>query len=201
MKRSPEVFSVLKKMDETGVDCFLDIHGDEELPFNFMAGANHIPKWGKRMESLHGAFAAAFSRASPDMQTKIGYPPPEAPEDVLGYMNVASNQVANRFDCLAITLEMPFKDCLSNPDPEFGWTPARSRNLGASVLEPLEYIHPYLRAEGEFWNALPAEDAYVEPTDDYLNENEFKPPEFKPLHKRFYSDVHEIHKKFHPPKN
>jgi hypothetical protein len=98
-------------------------------------------------------------------------------------------------------LEMPFKDCLSNPDPEFGWTPARSRNLGASVLEPLEYIHPYLRAEGEFWNALPAEDAYVEPTDDYLNENEFKPPEFKPLHKRFYSDVHEIHKKFHPPKN
>jgi murein tripeptide amidase MpaA len=29
LERSPEVYHVLKKMDETGVDMFLDIHGDE----------------------------------------------------------------------------------------------------------------------------------------------------------------------------
>jgi hypothetical protein len=67
------------------------------------------------------------------------------------------------------------------------------------VLEPLEYMRPYLRAEGEFWHALPAEDAYVDPTDDYQNEHEFDAQEFKPLKKRFYSDVHEIHKKFPLP--
>lgn len=26
-------------------------------------------------------------------------------------------QVAQRFDCLSVTLEMPFKDCANNPDP------------------------------------------------------------------------------------
>jgi len=194
MERSPEVYCVLKKMDETGVDLFLDIHGDEELPYNFISGAEKTTKWGKRMEALHGAFTAAYQRANPDMQQKIGYPAPESEEKVLGYMNVATNQVSNRFDCLGMTLEMPFKDCMSNPDPEYGWNPARSRKLGASVLDPIEYIHPYLRAEGEFWTILPAEDAYVETTDDYQNEQDFT-AEFKMLKKRFYSDVHEIHKK------
>jgi hypothetical protein len=111
-------------------------------------------------------------------------------------MNVATNQIANRFDCLAVTLEMPFKDCLTNPDPERGWNPERSRKLGGSLLEPLLYVHPLLRDETEFWNNLPKEDAYVTTTDDYEvhapGEDEFQ---FKMLKKRFYSDVHEIHKK------
>ena len=38
LERSPEVYYVMKKMDEIGVDCFADIHGDEEMPFNFIAG-------------------------------------------------------------------------------------------------------------------------------------------------------------------
>jgi hypothetical protein len=176
-----------------GVDCFLDIHGDEELPFNFLAGANLIPNWDKRMESLHGAFAAAYTRANPDMQKKYGYPPQDSPEAVLEYMNVATNQVANRFNCLGLTLEMPFKDCLTNSDPEHGWTPKRSRELGASVLIPLEYIHQYLRAEGEFWTQLPDDDAYVKTTDDIHDEVKASSG-FVPLTRRFYSDVHEIRK-------
>ena len=193
LERSPEVYYVLQKMDETGVDMFLDVHGDEELPYNFTNGANLVPKWGPRMEALHGAFTASYMRENSDMQQKIGYPPPDTREEVLEYMNVATNQVANRFDCLGITLEMPFKDCLTNSDPERGWTPARSRKLGASVLGPLEYMHPYLRAEGDFWNQLPPEDAYVPTTDNY--EADLKgTQEFVPLTKRFYSDVHEIRK-------
>jgi murein tripeptide amidase MpaA len=194
LHRSPEVYWVLKKMDETGVDFFADIHGDEELPYNFLSGAEKIPKWTKRMESLHGAFCAAYTRANPDMQQSIGYPPSEDFNEVLKYMNVATNQVANRFDCFGATLEMPFKDCLSNSDPDHGWNPERSRQLGASLLAPLEYIHPYLRAEGEFWLALPEEDGYIAPTDDYQNELPGATFEFKMLKKRFYSDVHEMHK-------
>ena len=193
LERSPEVYHVLSKMDETGVDCFLDIHGDEELPFNFISGAEKTLKWDKRMESLHGAFVAAYSRANSDMQKKYGYPPPKTREEVLDYMNVATNQVATRFNCLGMTLEMPFKDCLTNPDPEFGWSPARSRKLGASVLSPLSYIHPFLRKEGEFWTELPPEDSYVETTDDYHDEMKAT-EDFVPLTKRLYSDVHEIRK-------
>jgi hypothetical protein len=79
-------------------------------------------------------------------------------------------------------------------DPTRGWSPARSRRLAASVVSPLAYVHPYLRAKDEFWKKLPAEDAYVETTDDY--ESELRAAqEFVPLmkSKRFYSDVHQSH--------
>ncbi|HLV47742.1 MAG TPA: M14-type cytosolic carboxypeptidase, partial [Aliidiomarina sp.] len=37
LEKSPEVFHVLNKMKEVGVDCFLDVHGDEAIPHNFVA--------------------------------------------------------------------------------------------------------------------------------------------------------------------
>jgi hypothetical protein len=39
--------------------------------------------------------------------------------------------------------------------------------LGATVLEPLIHIWPYLRDEKEFWKDLPREDAYVVPSSKY----------------------------------
>jgi murein tripeptide amidase MpaA len=120
MERSPEVYVVLKTMDETGVDAFLDVHGDEELPYNFLAGAEGCENWGPRLQHLQGAFLAAYCRANFDMQSKYGYTPDEP---LMGRLNICSNQIASRFDCLAVTLEMPYKDCLSNPDPIRGWTP------------------------------------------------------------------------------
>ena len=187
-QRSPEVYYTLQKMDATGVDVFLDIHGDEELPYNFISGAEQTPAWNRsnRLAALHGMLVASYHRCNSDMQANIGYPPPDTPEDALKYMNVATNQVCNRFDCLAVTLEMPFKDCESNPDPDVGWSPRRCRKLGASVLEPLLYVHPYLRDDSDFWTRLPPEDAYVVPHDDYEG--------FKSLTKRLYSDVRAIQK-------
>ncbi|CAB9528576.1 Cytosolic carboxypeptidase 1 [Seminavis robusta] len=197
LERSPEVYHVLHKMDETGVDVCIDVHGDEELPFNFISGAELIPAWGPRLQALHGAFVAAYGRSNNSMQAAIGYPPPESAEMVLRYMNVATNQISQRFNCLAVTLEMPFKDCLTTSDPDVGWNPAQSRKLGATVLEALVQVHPLLRDESEFWKTLPAEDAYVTTTDDYesqMTSADKDEPQFKMLKKRFYSDVHEIHK-------
>ena len=196
MERSPEAYCILEKMKETGCDCFLDIHGDEELPFNFLSSSHHTPTWGDRLESLHGAFCAAYCRINSDMQSAIGYPPPPNPEHTLKYMNVACNQMAARFDCLSLTLEMPFKDCMSNPDPDFGWTAARSRRLGATVLEALLYVQPYLRNDTPFWKTLPAADDYVVTTDEWRKKEEPGNGEFQMLktHTRYYSDVHEIHK-------
>lgn len=163
--RSPEVYHVLRKMDDTGVDAFFDIHGDEALPFNFLAGGEGTPNWGPRLQGLHGAFLAAYERANSDIQKKYGYEP-EPPKQ--GRMNICSNQVGHRFNCLSATLEMPFKDCLTNPDPKRGWSPARSKQLGASILDPLLYVHPYLREESsDFWTELLPQDDYVCPTPDY----------------------------------
>merc|ERR1712038_54702 len=121
---------------------------------------------GDRLESLQSAFVAEYSRLNSDMQSLYGYEPEEVGK---GRMNVCSNQIAYRYDCLAMTLEMPFKDCMSNPDPERGWNPQRARMLGASVLGPLLYVGLYLRAEGDFWTEAfhPVNDVYVRPTSNY----------------------------------
>ena len=164
LERSPEVYYVLEKMEQTGCDVFLDIHGDEGLPYNFLAQPC-VPNWGPRLEALHGIFLAAYSRTNPDMQEQYAYEPSDYKEgDVL---NIANDQIAHRFDCLSVTLEMPFKDCWSNPDPERGWTPARASVLGSSVLEPLAYIRPFLRDKTEFWKDIAKEDAYIKPTSNY----------------------------------
>lgn len=165
LERSPEVYHVLHKMDETGVDAFLDVHGDEELPYNFLAGSEGCSNWSKRLEVLHGAFLSKYSEVNSDMQAAIAYEPEEPGK---GRTNVCSNQIAIRFNCLAATLEQPFKDCNSNSDPERGWNPARAKMLGASVLEPLSYVAPYLRAGGDFWTeTFRPDEKYVRPTSDY----------------------------------
>ena len=168
LKRSPEVYHILKKMDETGCDAFLDVHGDEELPFNFLAGGEGCPNWGPRLKHLHGAFLAKYSRVNSDMQVPVGYNPEDTGN---GRMNVCSNQITSRFNCFAATLEMPFKDCMSNPDPERGWNGARAAMLGSSVLEALAYVGPFLRLEDEkeLEHAfdLVKDDAYVRPSADY----------------------------------
>lgn len=166
LERSPEVYYVLRKMDETGVDAFLDVHGDEELPFNFLAGSEGCSNWCKRLEVLHGAFLSKYSEVNSDMQAFVAYEPEEPGK---GRTNVCSNQIAIRFDCLAATLEQPFKDCKSNTDPERGWNPARAKMLGASVLEPLSYVEPYLRKESDFWTAgaFGPDEKYIRPTSNY----------------------------------
>jgi hypothetical protein len=51
--------------------------------------------------------------------------------------------------------------------------------LGASVLDALVYVHPNLRRQGEFWKDFPENDAYVCPTDQYLEELENEPKKEK----------------------
>jgi murein tripeptide amidase MpaA len=167
LERSPEVFHVLNEMNKTGVDIFVDVHGDEELPFNFIVGNQGLSSWDDRMEALHGAFLGAYCRANSDMQKCISYPtPPKA--SGRANLSLASKQVGHRFNCLAVTLEMPFKDCLTNPDPIRGWSPDRSMKLGESLLDALVYVQPYLRADGVGLETFPSEDdAYVHPASYY----------------------------------
>ena len=48
--------------------------------------------------------------------------------------------VAETYGCLAMTLEMPFKDAANAPDPRDGWSPARCHQLGRSSLEALAAV-------------------------------------------------------------
>jgi len=143
-----------------GCDLFVDVHGDEEIPLNFVSGMEGVPGWGPRLMGLQGLFTASYGRADPSMQASVSYDP----DPPMGAnMSLASNQVAHRFDCLSVTLEQPFKDCASVPDPSYGWTDAKCANLGKSLLDAVKACAPHLRAKGPFWETLHPQDAYVRP--------------------------------------
>jgi murein tripeptide amidase MpaA len=134
MERSPEVFLVRQKMLETGVDLFLDAHGDEGLAYNFVAGCEGNPGYSTRQQALEDAFKSAWLQSSPDFQVQFGYPPDKPRK---GNMTIATNWIGQQFDCLSYTIEMPFKDNANLPDEEHGWSGARSMKLGAGVLQPI----------------------------------------------------------------
>ena len=50
---------------------------------------------------------------------------------------MSTNQLAERFGCTAMTLEMPFKDNDDLPCAEQGWPPERSAILGRDCLGAL----------------------------------------------------------------
>jgi murein tripeptide amidase MpaA len=134
MDRSPEVFLVRERMRATGVDFCLDVHGDEALPYNFLAGMMGIPSLSERQKTLQQVFSEALLAASPDFQTKYGYPDAKPGK---GNMTLCSNWVAEEFGCLALTLEMPFKDNADHPDATFGWSPDRTKAFGAAHLDAM----------------------------------------------------------------
>lgn len=173
-ERSPEVFHTLAAMERTGVDFFMDVHGEEELPYAFAAGAEGCSVWGPRLEKLHGAFVAHYGRANADMQGRVGYEPDEP-----GTANpaIARNHVSQRFDCLGMTLEMPFKDIKGNAA---SWSSGpriaafdgqRAAALGSSLVEALDHVAAQLRANAPNFGGLfgSKADDYVRPTSDYKN--------------------------------
>jgi len=134
LEKSPEVYLVRKKMLETGVDLFLDIHGDEDIPYNFLSGCEGIPSYDEKHQALEDTFKAAFLAASPDFQTKHGY---EKDEPGKANLSMGCTWVGEHFHCLSYTLEMPFKDNNDFPDPDFGWSAESSYRLGESILIPV----------------------------------------------------------------
>jgi murein tripeptide amidase MpaA len=131
MERSPEVFLVRRKMQETGLDFCLDVHGDEAIANNFIAGAQGIPGWTPRLAGLLGRYLDGLLARSPDFQVAEGYPV-SAPGKA--NLKMATSWLAEHFDALTMTLEMPFKDAKVNPDPVSGWSPERCRELGRANL-------------------------------------------------------------------
>jgi murein tripeptide amidase MpaA len=142
LEKSPEVFLVREHMHKTGVDFCLDVHGDEALPYNFLAGMMGIPSLSDRQKTLQADFDQALLAASPEFQTEHGYPS-SAPGK--GNLTMCANYVAEAFGCLSLTLEMPFKDNADRPEPEFGWSPERCRAFGAAHVDAIATVLNDLR--------------------------------------------------------
>lgn len=130
-EKSPEVLYVLDAMQEIGVDMYLDLHGDEALPYNFVAGSEGIPSYNDKLKDLEDTFKQALLTATPEFQDTHGYEKDKPGE---ANLTVASCAVAEKFTCLAYTVEMPFKDNADLPDEVYGWSIQRCRQLGEDLL-------------------------------------------------------------------
>ncbi|RUO38321.1 hypothetical protein CWE13_01375 [Aliidiomarina shirensis] len=142
LEKSPEVYHVMEEMDAIGVDMYLDVHGDENLPYNFIAGSEGIPSYDERHANLEESFRKAYRAATAEFQTTYGYEK-EAPGKA--NLTVASSAVAERFKCLAFTIEMPFKDNDDLPEPYQQWSDIRSCNFGRDTLKAVLDVVDELR--------------------------------------------------------
>jgi murein tripeptide amidase MpaA len=131
LERSPEVHHTIAAMDADKPVLCLDVHGDEALPYNFIAGAEGIPGYTDKQAADLDAFLTAYKAATPEFQTQHGYPL-TAPGK--GNLTMCTNFTAHRYDCLAMTLEMPFKDNADRPNTDEGWSPDRAAQLGHDAL-------------------------------------------------------------------
>ncbi|HYW17440.1 MAG TPA: M14-type cytosolic carboxypeptidase [Allosphingosinicella sp.] len=143
-ERSPEVLCVRNEMDRTGVDFAMDVHGDEAIPANFLAGFEGIPSWNPGQQKLFERFSEELVRFSPDFQTRKGY---EVSKPGEANLSMSTAQLAERFGAVSMTLEMPFKDNDDLPDPVRGWSPERSAHLGRACIDALHAIIDELPAK------------------------------------------------------
>jgi len=121
----------------------MDVHGDEAIPANFLAGFEGIPSHTDRQQKLFDLFGETLERLSPDFQRTKGY---ELSAPGQANMSMSTTQLAERYGCVSMTLEMPFKDNFDLPDDVYGWSPQRSKFLAASCLDALHGILPELKA-------------------------------------------------------
>lgn len=142
LEKSPEVYLVRQKMLETGVDLFLDMHGDENLPYNFVAGTEGVPSYNARIKGLEELFKQTLLSVTPEFQTEFGY---DLDEPGKANMTIATAWVGEQFNCLAYTVEMPFKDNANLPDAAYGWSDVRSMKLGQDMLPAILAVVDKLR--------------------------------------------------------
>jgi murein tripeptide amidase MpaA len=133
-EKSPEVLCVLEKIKQTGLDFGLDVHGDEALPYNFIAGTEGIPGWDPARQQQLDLFKTTLANVNPDFQFEQGYPVNRAGSANMSY---CSSSLAQRFEALVMTLEMPFKDASGTVDDIQGWSPERCGRLAHSCLDTL----------------------------------------------------------------
>lgn len=130
----PEVYCVTQAMNENRPVMVMDVHGDEALPYCFIAGAEGIAGFTDKQARDLEDFKTAYEKCSPDFQTKYGYPV-SAPGTA--NMTYCTSFTAGEYGCLSMTLEMPFKDNANHPDLDYGWSPERSARLGGDALEAM----------------------------------------------------------------
>ncbi|MFC3032499.1 M14-type cytosolic carboxypeptidase [Pseudoalteromonas fenneropenaei] len=129
----PEVFHVMQAMKSTGVDLFIDLHGDETLPYNFMM----VEKNARQGEKLK----LRLAQHSELFQDQIDY---DSAQTGCGSTTCASacgskkatTYVHEQFGATSILFEAAMKQ-IRNPQGTLVWDHKAARQLGAQLVMTL----------------------------------------------------------------
>ena len=128
-------------MQAAGVDAFLDIHGDEALPYVFTDGNERLPIIRRAWRRSSRGSRRRCRFANPDFQTVHGYP---ADKETKVNLTVASKWVGHTFGGPRTDAGDALQGQRRLPDPVHGWNGARSQRLGADTLTALYAMLPSL---------------------------------------------------------
>jgi murein tripeptide amidase MpaA len=136
----PEVFYTKQAMKEYGVDLFIDVHGDEEIPHNFIIGGNT----NSHLMSQTKNFKAQLVALNSDFQTAVVYTTFNKLNNNCCSSNCGKKDLtkANYYveevhECLSLVLEMPFKVNQSKLETNTKNPQIQCMTLGNSVLETI----------------------------------------------------------------
>ena len=124
---APEVTAVLSEMYKYPPDLYLDVHGVEDMRHCFLQPPEGTYGESTQATSKFAHFEAIVASHNRDLQRTTKFP-------YSGDGSIASNFITEEFQCLGLTVEMPFQDTSHNPQPGVGWTSERSGNLGADTF-------------------------------------------------------------------
>jgi murein tripeptide amidase MpaA len=141
-RRSPEILAIRSRMQQGGVDFFLDLHGAESVAYCHIVPSEGVPSITAQAIALRHRYEAALLRADTNFQTEHRIPPDPPGE---GDLAIGANWVAETFLCLSLTLETPFKDIGGIPRDTHGWSPQLAKRMGAANLDALAAVVEDLR--------------------------------------------------------
>lgn len=133
---SPEVLCVRDTLGATGVDLFLDFHGEETAPCAFAIGCEGNPGFGAAERERERRFTDDLASRDRHFWRGFGYGPDDPGK---GDLRIGNNFVGELFECLSITLELPFKEGGAHPDHggALSFSPDVARYLGRVTLESI----------------------------------------------------------------
>lgn len=134
MDRAPEVVAVLRAMEASGVDIYLDVHGDECVRRVFIDSCEDPNIASSQQLAGVRRFRDILAEHTPAFRMFAGYPSNYAGDET-GTM--AAHAIAARFGAIGMTLEMPFGESIDVPDDRFGWSAEASTRLGAVCIDSL----------------------------------------------------------------
>jgi murein tripeptide amidase MpaA len=135
-------------MRETGVDLFVDFHGEETAPCAFAIGCEGNPSYSARQRALERSFCRDLAGRDRHFWQDYGYGPDDPGK---GDLRIANNYIGEAFDCLAVTIELPFKEGGLHPvhGGALSFSPDVAKRLGRLSLETIGSVIDEVRGAAD----------------------------------------------------